>query len=145
MIQLSFCNYLKALRPLLNLYRREVIYMDYTLGVDIGTTSVKTVLYDVKGKVHGYSNNGYPLYQDTPDMAEEDPEEIFSAMSDGITEVVRKANMEKGELKGIAFSCAMHSLILLDDNHSHSQVLLSDNWLSIMLISLKQVRQSKNL
>lgn len=91
--------------------------MDYTLGVDIGTTSVKTVLYDVKGKVHGYSNNGYPLYQDTPDMAEEDPEEIFSAMSDGITEVIRKANLKKGELKGIAFSCAMHSLILLDEDH----------------------------
>lgn len=51
--------------------------MDYTLGVDIGTTSVKTVLYDIHGKVHGYSNDGYPLYQDTPDMAEEDPEEIF--------------------------------------------------------------------
>ncbi|WP_283679113.1 gluconokinase [Lentilactobacillus sp. Marseille-Q4993] len=91
--------------------------MDYTLGVDIGTTSVKTVLFDVKGKVHGYSNNGYPLYQDTPDMAEEDPEEIFSAMSDGISEVLRKANLNDGELKGVSFSCAMHSLILLDENY----------------------------
>lgn len=91
--------------------------MDYTLGVDIGTTSVKTVLYDIHGKVHGYSNDGYPLYQDTPDMAEEDPEEIFSAMSDGITEILRKANLKKGELKGVAFSCAMHSLILLDEDH----------------------------
>lgn len=96
--------------------------MDYTLGVDIGTTSVKTVLYDIHGKVHGYSNDGYPLYQDTPDMAEEDPEEIFSAMSDGITEILRKANLQKGELKGVAFSCAMHSLILLDDNHKPSPV-----------------------
>ncbi len=77
--------------------------MDYTLGVDIGTTSVKTVLYDVKGKVHGYSNNGYPLYQDTPDMAEEDPEEIFSAMFDGITELVRKANMKKVSSKELHF------------------------------------------
>ena len=47
------------------------------IGIDIGTTSVKTVLYDTAGKVLGYSNNLYPLYQDQPDMAEEDPEEIF--------------------------------------------------------------------
>ena len=48
--------------------------MDYMIGVDIGTTSVKTVLYDTAGKMQGYSNNLYPLYQDVPDMAEEDPE-----------------------------------------------------------------------
>ncbi|GAY73188.1 gluconokinase [Lentilactobacillus kosonis] len=91
--------------------------MDYTLGVDIGTTSVKTVLFDTNGKVHGYSNNGYTLYQDIPDMAEEDPDEIFSAMSDGISSVIRKANLGENELKGVSFSCAMHSLILLDADH----------------------------
>lgn len=91
--------------------------MKYMLGVDIGTTSVKTVLYDLDGQVQGYSNDGYELYQDTPDMAEEDPEEIFSAMTEGITEVLRKANVSTGELQGVSFSCAMHSLILLDENH----------------------------
>ncbi len=50
-------------------------------------------------------------------MAEEDPEEIFSAMSEGITEILRKANVKSGELKGVSFSCAMHSLILLDEDH----------------------------
>ena len=91
--------------------------MNYIIGVDIGTTSVKTVLYDTDGEVKGYSNDGYPLYQDTPDMAEEDPEEIFSAMLAGLTEVLRKADLKHGTLKGISFSCAMHSLILLDENH----------------------------
>ncbi len=42
--------------------------MEYMLGVDIGTTSVKTVLYDLDGKVQGYSNDGYDLYQDTPQI-----------------------------------------------------------------------------
>lgn len=92
--------------------------MDYMIGVDIGTTSVKTVLFDNVGKVQGYSNNLYPLYQDVPDMAEEDPDEIFSAIVDGLTTVLRKANLSEGELKGVSFSAAMHSLILLDDNHN---------------------------
>lgn len=87
------------------------------IGLDIGTTSVKTVLYDLDGKVLGYSNNLYPLYQDQPDMAEEDPEEIFAGVLDGLTAVLRKADLKNGALKGVSFSAAMHSLILLDENH----------------------------
>ncbi|WP_413627027.1 gluconokinase [Fructilactobacillus vespulae] len=91
--------------------------MEYVIGIDIGTTSVKTVLYDEKGEVQGYSNDLYTLYQDTTDMAEEDPEEIFSAMIDGLNHVLEKADLENGSLKGISYSCAMHSLICLDENY----------------------------
>ncbi|AEN99460.1 gluconokinase [Lactobacillus sanfranciscensis] len=91
--------------------------MEYVIGVDIGTTSVKTVLYDEDGNVKGYSNNLYPLYQDTADMAEEDPEEIFSAMIEGLNHVLEKADLEHGSLKGVSYSCAMHSVICLDENY----------------------------
>ena len=67
--------------------------------------------------MQGYSNNLYPLYQDEPDMAEEDPEEIFSAIIDGLTTVLRKADLKNGTLHGVSFSAAMHSLILLDEDH----------------------------
>ena len=46
----------------------------YMIGVDLGTTSTKVVLFDLKGHAIATANNPYPLYQDTPDMAEEDPE-----------------------------------------------------------------------
>ena len=91
--------------------------MEYVIGVDIGTTSVKTVLYDEDGNVKGYSNDLYPLYQDTADMAEEDPEEIFSAMIEGLNHVLEKADLEHGSLKGVSYSCAMHSVICLDENY----------------------------
>ncbi|USS86328.1 gluconokinase [Fructilactobacillus cliffordii] len=91
--------------------------MEYVIGLDIGTTSTKTVLYDEAGKVRGYSNDLYNLYQDTPDMAEEDPEEIFSAIISGLSKVIEKADLKPGELKGVSYSCAMHSLICLDENH----------------------------
>lgn len=90
--------------------------MAYIIGVDIGTTSVKTILYNDNGKIIESSNLGYPLYQDTPDMAEEDPDDIFSAVTNGINTVMRKSKIEANSLKGISFSCAMHSLILLDKN-----------------------------
>lgn len=91
--------------------------MEYVIGADIGTTSTKAVLYDLKGNVKAYANIGYPLYQDTPDMAEEDPEEIFNAVTDVLFQVMREGNVKPGELKGVSFSSAMHSLILMDENN----------------------------
>lgn len=88
--------------------------MNYIIGVDIGTTSTKSVLYDLKGKVIAYANKGYQLYQDTPDMAEEDPDDIFDAVIEVLGQV--KGKVQTSEIKGVSFSCAMHSLILMDEN-----------------------------
>ncbi len=90
--------------------------MEYMIGVDIGTTSTKSVLYDMKGKVIAHANSGYQLYQDVPDMAEEDPEDIFDAVIEVLGQVIRKGKVQKGELKGVSFSSAMHSLILMDQD-----------------------------
>ncbi|PWF99933.1 gluconokinase [Levilactobacillus bambusae] len=91
--------------------------MQFMIGIDIGTTSVKTVMYNDEGTIAAQSNNLYPLYQDLPDMAEEDPDEIFSALLDGLTTVMRSVDTTKDKVAGVSFSCAMHSLILLDENH----------------------------
>lgn len=90
--------------------------MDYMLGVDIGTTSTKSVLYDMKGQVVAYANAGYKLYQDIPDMAEEDPDDILDAVVEVMGQVIRKAKAQASEIKGVSFSSAMHSLILMDKN-----------------------------
>ena len=90
--------------------------MEYMIGVDIGTTSTKSVLYDMKGKVMAYANTGYQLYQDVPDMAEEDPEDIFDAVIEVLGQVIRKGKVQTNEIKGVSFSSAMHSLILMDQD-----------------------------
>jgi len=89
--------------------------MDYMLGVDIGTTSTKAVLYDMKGKVIAYANAGYKLYQDVPDMAEEDPDDILDAVVSVMGQTIQKSKAQPTDIKGVSFSCAMHSLILMDN------------------------------
>lgn len=90
--------------------------MEYIIGVDIGTTSTKSVLYDMKGKVIAYANAGYQLYQDIPDMAEEDPEDIFDAVLEVMGQVIRKSKVKTEAIRGVSFSSAMHSLILMDQD-----------------------------
>lgn len=89
---------------------------DLYLGVDIGTTSTKAVLYRKNGVVESSHTINYPL--DTPDtlVAEQDPEEIFNAVLGVIRETFRKSNFSADQLNLIAFSSAMHSLIAVGDN-----------------------------
>lgn len=86
--------------------------MDYLIGVDLGTTSTKVVLFDTKGHVIASANKGYKLYRDAPDMAEEDLDEIWEAFTDAMAQVTRAA--KDGEILGVSFSSAMHSLIAFD-------------------------------
>ena len=86
--------------------------MTEIIGVDIGTTSTKVVLYDQTGSAIASANHGYPLYQTEVGMAEEDPAAIYNAVITGLAEVTAKATQP---IAGISFSAAMHSLILLDD------------------------------
>jgi gluconokinase len=86
----------------------------YMLGIDIGTTSTKAVLFTEKGEVIQQENIGYPLY--TPDMstAEQDPEEIFQAVLQAISKIMKQRSDKK--LAFISFSSAMHSVIAMDEN-----------------------------
>ncbi|QFT90612.1 Xylulose kinase [Bacillus sp. THAF10] len=84
----------------------------YMLGVDIGTTSTKAVLFTKAGKVVNQHAVEYPLH--TPEMgaAEQDPDEIMDAVAASIREAV--AGIEISELSHVSFSAAMHSLIAVD-------------------------------
>lgn len=87
---------------------------NYMMGVDIGTTSTKAVLFTEKGEVIGNENIGYPLH--TPDIstAEQDPEEIFQAVQTAMTNLVK--HHPNKNISFVSFSSAMHSLIAVDEN-----------------------------
>ena len=50
----------------------------HVVGVDIGTTSTKAVVFDIEGKVKGHQTAYYPLRTPAPGVAEQDPDEIFA-------------------------------------------------------------------
>ncbi len=89
---------------------------NYMLGVDIGTTSTKAVLFTEKGEIIQQENIGYPLY--TPDIstAEQDPEEIYQAVLKAIALTMEHSQISPEKLLFISFSSAMHSVIAMDEN-----------------------------
>lgn len=88
---------------------------NYYIGVDIGTTSTKAVLFGEHGKVIQMHHVEYPLYSPAPSIAEQDPDEIFQAVLQTIREVIGQAAIDSAKIQLVSFSSAMHSLILVDD------------------------------
>ncbi len=91
--------------------------MDLIIGMDIGTTSTKAVLYNEAGEVLEHTSEEYPLYRDVTGMAEEDQDEILSAVLTALKKVVQKIDFKKDNLQGVSFSSANQSLIALDKEH----------------------------
>lgn len=89
--------------------------MKYLLGIDIGTSGTKTVLFDEAG--HGVASytGEYPMAQPKNGWAEQDPADWWKAVVDGIRAVLAKSGIDAGEIRGIGLSGQMHSLVLLDE------------------------------
>ena len=88
--------------------------LHYLIGVDIGTTSTKAVLFAEMGETVCKHSVEYPLYKPTPDAAEQNPDEIFNAVIRTIREVVTVSKIDPANLLCLSFSSAMHSLIAVD-------------------------------
>ncbi|MCL2560100.1 MAG: gluconokinase [Turicibacter sp.] len=88
---------------------------NYYIGVDLGTTSAKSVLFDHQNQDIATSNVEYPLYTPEPMIAELDPEEIYEAVMKTIREVVQKSAVDPEQIALVSFSCAMHSVIPIDE------------------------------
>ena len=69
--------------------------MRYTIGIDIGTSGTKTVIFDEMGKKLASSTEEYPLYQPQNGWAEQNPEDWWSALLDGIPELLSGFDAEQ--------------------------------------------------
>jgi gluconokinase len=83
--------------------------MRYIVGIDIGTTSTKAVAFTAGGEVLGSAGASYPVFTDADGRHELDPDQLFDAVLSVLSSV-----RGYGELAAVSFSCAMHSLILVD-------------------------------
>ncbi|MCL2015724.1 MAG: FGGY family carbohydrate kinase [Defluviitaleaceae bacterium] len=91
----------------------------YYIGVDIGTTSTKAVVFGKKSEPVTASYFSYSLHSPTAHISEQNPNEIFFAVKNSIKQAVKNC-LDSGTIRDnsqialIAFSCAMHSILAVD-------------------------------
>lgn len=86
--------------------------MEYFLGVDIGTTSVKTIAFSSAGKALYEQSISYPTVHPFPDRSEQNPEQIAEAVFKTVENMLQLTSPSIP--LSIGFSSAMHSLIAVD-------------------------------
>ncbi len=102
--------------------------MAYLLGVDIGTSGTKTVLFDEQGNTVASATWEYPLSQPQVGWAEQNPEDWWRASAGSIAEVVRKSGVNPRDIKGLGLSGQMHGMVLLDGSNNvlHPAIIWCD-------------------
>lgn len=84
----------------------------YFIGCDLGTSALKLTLVDDKGGIIRSVSEHYPLYLPYPGYSEQDPEDWWTALKEGIQNI--GSADEKKQIRGLAIGGQMHGLVALD-------------------------------
>jgi xylulokinase len=81
------------------------------LGIDIGTSACKVAVFDEKGKVLAGSNKPYRVYYPKDGWVEQDPNEWWGAICEGIREVLSAEGVLAHCIRGIGIDGQSWSVI----------------------------------
>lgn len=86
----------------------------FVIGIDIGTSSTKSVLFNTQGQALYKHLVEYPLYSPTSLVAEQNPNEVLLAVLNTVKQVIKESQISPNQILSLTFSAAMHSLIAID-------------------------------
>ena len=88
----------------------------YVISYDIGTTGVKTCLFEIDSAITLISAamEGYKLYIMPDGGAEQDPDEWWSVICSTTKTVFSKCDIKPEQIEGISFCSQMQGLVLVD-------------------------------
>lgn len=86
----------------------------FVIGLDIGTTSVKAVVFNIYGKVIAEIEKMITSYYPQQGWVEQSPVEIEQSAVQAVKDAIGQAGIQHNELLTIGFSSAMHSLICVN-------------------------------
>lgn len=92
--------------------------MAYLIGVDLGTSSLKTVLIDEDGNQLAISSKKYSISSPKQGYAEQDPAVWWGGCASCINACIESSSACAADIKGVSFSGQMHGLVALDSEYN---------------------------
>lgn len=90
--------------------------MEYVIGLDLGTGSIKGIALNRDGEVVLKHSESYPLYNSREGYSEQEPEDWYSASIKVLENIIK--SLKGHDLRAISISGQMHSLVLLDNENN---------------------------
>ncbi|NLA05583.1 MAG: xylulokinase [Firmicutes bacterium] len=86
--------------------------MNYYIGIDLGTSSVKLILMDSSGKIRRILSRTYPASYPRSGWSEQNPEDWYDRTMSGLQELLEGA--DRSRVCGLSLGGQMHGLVALD-------------------------------
>jgi xylulokinase len=101
----------------------------YLLGLDVGTTGCKAVIFDKEGNIAGYGFREYDIICERPGYAEQDALKVWKLTKEVIKEAVEKSGASS--IQALSLSVQGDAIIPVDENiHPLHQTLLGMDYRS---------------
>ncbi len=96
------------------------------IGIDLGTSSVKMILCDIKGTVIKSVTKEYPIYFPSKGYSEQNPEDWYEKTIEGLKELTEGCG---DKIKALSVAGQMHGLVMLDkdDKVIYNAILWNDS------------------
>ena len=101
----------------------------YVLGIDVGTTTARSLVYDVKGVVVGEAHSALEPIMPSPGWYELDPDKLWETVCQVIREAISSAGLQAKDISGLGISCQRATFTCwsaLTGRHFHNLITWKD-------------------
>ncbi|MEM2112025.1 MAG: xylulokinase [Candidatus Bathyarchaeia archaeon] len=101
----------------------------YLIGVDLGTSACKTVIFTLEGEKVSEALKEYPVYHPEPRWAEQKPFEWWNAAADTIKDSLKKAGIKGEDISGLAVDSQREAVVPIGKNGEelYNSIIWLDN------------------
>jgi xylulokinase len=86
----------------------------HTIGIDVGTTGTKTVLFDTKSGIVAQASRETTLYSPSPGFAEADTDQWYAGAVESIREVLSTSGISGDSVAAVAVSGMVPAVVAVD-------------------------------
>ena len=88
--------------------------MQYVIGCDIGSQSLKTILISVEGKICGEASASYPIEYPQPAWAEQSPEAWMDALATSVRALLAGNHVHPGQIVALGLDAQVDGVVAVD-------------------------------
>lgn len=100
----------------------------YVAGIDAGTTGLKTIIFDLKGKAMGKAYEEYPCITPKVGWVEQDVYCLWNALCHTVKGAIKDAGVDPKEIGSVGISSQRGTFFAIDENWEplHNSIVWSD-------------------
>ncbi|MGQ9596912.1 MAG: xylulokinase, partial [Thermoproteota archaeon] len=100
----------------------------YIMGIDLGTSSCKTIIFTLDGKKVSSASKEYPIIHPQPEWAEQSPLDWWKAVAETVRKTLIKGSINSSDIIGLAIASQREAVVpIRGKDVLHNAIIWLDN------------------